>query len=619
MQIRLLMLFSSLLFVFFVFAACESGDGDATLTDGDVADGDDDALPDGDTDNIADGDMEPEEDGDEDGDVDTEIDGDIEAEIEAEEEMMEGYPDALPFTFTREQEGEPLTEQEITAFTKKITGFWKDSAFFDWVWWTSHGLDASYDPEMPDYKLWWQDTQSYMENGVLRFSHTGGADNLLLRTCKILNNVAAAYLMTGDAEFGRIVEAYSKGIVALSKGMEWGGEGEPARYLQARAIFTHNHEFEYEGGRKVKVEYDEVKKKYSYSWNAHTIPNPSNPYFGEIWLRTMRSKDDVPHFYRSVPMLQRLVEDGQDESVRQAAAEALAYVQGFAKDVVDEGYNIRSVNRCGQAMLPSAGDDPPECPPEDPECRNECLVEDEACTRHPDCALSCEGIENCTGVKDLASFVLFEIFDEKAECTAKLGSALISYGEPLGNDCEEGISDLYEPIATSQHYFNTHIIRIFHVAAGYNALMQGRSGVAREILEGMGQRARRDVNDEEKRAQEDAWDGDLSAYLLAAAAAGMPLTNHEARVVRDVFTYSAEHYAEFPYWDPWNTDGLEGYFEYKPERCKPDPDNEGRNICAVRITEIAHLLEYCYSPLRNPTGAKLVDCEIIGDPSRWGE
>ncbi len=552
----------------------------------------------------------------------TQQEGDSEVELEAEQEesIVEKYPSALPFELTREAEGEPLTEQEITEFTKKITGFWKNSGFLNWVWWTSHGLDASYDATMPDYKLWWQDTQSYMEDGVLRFSHTGGADNLLLRTCKILNNVSAAYLLTGEEQFGRIVEAYSKGIVALSKGMEWGGEGEPAKYLQARAIFTHNHEFEYEGGRKVKVEYDEVKKKYIYSWNAHTIPNPENPYFGEIWLRTFRSKDDVPHFYRSVPMLKRVVEDAKDDSVREAAAEALEYIEGFAKDVVDHEYTIRSVNRCGDAIVPSVADDSyPPCDEDDTTCKDQCLVDDTECTRHPDCSLSCAEAEGCAEIKDLASFVLFEFFDPIAECNAKLGSSLIAYGETMDNDCGAGISEGYEPLATEQHYFNTHIIRIFHVAAAYNALMAGEYDVAKQILIGIGQRARRDINNEEKWIQEaDEWGGDLSSFLLAAAATGLPLTDHEARLIHDVYSYSADYYADYPYWDPWNAEGLEGKFNYKPERCSTNSET-GERYCAVRITEILHLMEYCYSPLRNEAGAKLVDCSVVIDPSRWGE
>jgi hypothetical protein len=33
---------------------------------------------------------------------------------------------------------------------------------------------------------------------------------------------------------------------------------------------------------------------------------------------------------------------------------------------------------------------------------------------------------------------------------------------------------------------------------------------------------------------------------------------------------------------------------------------------------MAILLEYCYSPLVNPAGAPLVDCEIIRDVTKWG-
>ncbi len=37
----------------------------------------------------------------------------------------------------------------------------------------------------------------------------------------------------------------------------------------------------------------------------------------------------------------------------------------------------------------------------------------------------------------------------------------------------------------------------------------------------------------------------------------------------------------------------------------------------VAIEEIALVLEYCFSPFRNPAGAPLVDCDIVADPTRW--
>ncbi|NOZ00328.1 MAG: hypothetical protein GXP54_00365, partial [Deltaproteobacteria bacterium] len=35
-------------------------------------------------------------------------------------------PRKLPFEFKRPSEGEPMTAAEVTAFTKKVTGLWKD-------------------------------------------------------------------------------------------------------------------------------------------------------------------------------------------------------------------------------------------------------------------------------------------------------------------------------------------------------------------------------------------------------------------------------------------------------------------------------------------------------------
>ena len=55
----------------------------------------------------------------------------------------------------RASSGTPPTEDEIADFTAKLTGFYKDVGYFDWLRRISHGLDASYDPEMFDYKLWW--------------------------------------------------------------------------------------------------------------------------------------------------------------------------------------------------------------------------------------------------------------------------------------------------------------------------------------------------------------------------------------------------------------------------------------------------------------------------------
>ena len=478
-------------------------------------------------------------------------------------------PDSLPFSFTRPDVGGPLTPQEIADFTKRITGFWKEVGYFDWILRTSHGMDASNPDGMPDYKLYWQDTAAIKAGDVVTFEHRGGADNIMIRTPKILNNAIAGYLTSGDEKLGRVVEQYSKGIVALFLGMMW-DEQDPEDYLMARAIFTQNHTY-FEDGREAYVDYKKINEE-RYDWNAHTIPNPNNPSWGDIWVRNMRSKDDVPHIFRAVPMLMRAATDGADENVRQAAQTALTYLQGFSRDIVDSGYHIRTKDIKGNAYVP-----------------------------HKD------GFVN-----DLASFVLYNVIDPEAECNAKLVSALIAYGDPLDLDCGDGIGELYERVAASQHYFNWAIIRYFHSAALTNALVIRENDIAYALLEGMANRVNAIMNDVEGPLEHHEWWADAAAYLLSAAAGGFPLTSEEARLVVDLYNQSVDHFEAWPNWDLWDPSVPDGELEYKPNRDAP-----GGTV--VRETELTFLIEYCYSPFRNPASAPLVDCDIVLDPTRWGE
>lgn len=489
----------------------------------------------------------------------------------------------MPWEVTREDEGEPLSPEEITAFTKKITGFWKDSGYFNWVWWTSHGLSATYDTSMPDYKLWWQDTQASKVGNTVVFTHTGGADNLTLRTCKVLSNAMAGYMLSGDEMFRRIVVAYSKGLVALSQGMEWGAN-DPVKYLQARAVFNHNHSYELEGGRFVKVDYDPVKQGIVESWNAHTIPNDSNPYYGEIWLRTMRSKDDVPHMFRTIPLLMNLSENAEDAEVREWTGKALEYLTGFAKDIVDQGYQIRTKDIDGEAFIP---------------------------------------LDDTGRVKDLASFVVFDIIFENAECNQKLSTSLIAYGEPLEIECGSGGRNDYEYVATAGHYFNYAIVRYFHMSSIAMAIVDEYYDVAEQLLAGLFERADRWMNPDEEELKDEhpEWDADVATHLLASATVGLPLKSSEARHIVKWYSASADHYAAWDKWDPWDSSLPDGDFEYKPDRngYAVPGDPESGAVTYIRPTEIPYLLEYCFSPYRNPNGAELVDCDVIADPSRWGE
>ena len=484
-----------------------------------------------------------------------------------------GLPDSLPFELTRDPVGVPPSQAEITAFTKKITGFWKTVDFFRWCHWHSHGLHASYDPAMPDYALWWQDTRASKAGDTVTFVHYGGADNLMIRTSKVLSNAIAGYLASGDPWMRRIVIDYCKGTVALFTGLSYEGEDPADKYVTARAVFTHNHGFSTEDGKSVAVDYEPFKHE-SYDWNAHSVPNPNNPTYGSIWVRNMRSKDDLPHMWRTVPLLMRLVQDADDPEVVAAGQTALEYLIGFSKDIVDQGYLIRTKEN-DQTYVP---------------------MEEEA----PDT------------VKDLASFVAFEEYVPNAECDPKLTAAFFAYGESLDNDCGNGLSPTYESVATTTHYFNYAIVRYFHLTAITAALVLGHNRTAEQLLMGLVERIDDYMTDEEKRMEHAEWDADLAAYLLASAASGLPLTAAEARLVQLRYDLSVDHFLNYELWDLWDASVPDGEHSYIPSRDEGDERH-------VRLPAMVYLIEYCYSPWKNPAGVEMVDCAVVLDPTRWGE
>jgi hypothetical protein len=75
-------------------------------------------------------------------------------ELERETELeTSNLPASLPFEFTRPPKGTAPTQDEITAFTKKLTAFYKKSEYFKWILRTSHGVDKS--SGTPDFSFWW--------------------------------------------------------------------------------------------------------------------------------------------------------------------------------------------------------------------------------------------------------------------------------------------------------------------------------------------------------------------------------------------------------------------------------------------------------------------------------
>ncbi len=477
-------------------------------------------------------------------------------------------PDHLPFTLTRPDKGKPLTQSEIENFSYKISGLWKRINFFRWVIWTSHGMDAS--TGKPDYLIWWQDVNAVKTGDLVTFRHSnsGGAHNIGIPTAKVLSQAIGGYMLTGDKYAAKVAEEYCKGLTATMKGMVW-DKNDPNIYLMARNIVNRNYSVTLEGGRKKAVDYTPWYNTYK-TWNAQRLHYPHNPYWGDIYVTNMRSKDDVCHIFRTAAFLWYIIKQAKDPDVQSACQETLKYLKGFAKDIVDHDYHIRTKDGQGKPFIPD---------------------------------------------QDLASFVNYISVDPKSECTARLASDFLAYGvQKDKTDCGSGYGSIYEKFAVTTHYFNYAIINNFHMAAIDLALVTGNYKTARKLLLGLVERINNYMHPskQEPGPKNDYWESDLAVLLVQAASVGLPLTSEEARLVQKYYSNSVDAYENWPRWDLWAKSVPDGTYDFRTGfRPKHTPNT-------VDIENIALLLEYCNSPFRNPAGVSPVDCDIIRDESRWG-
>lgn len=571
-----LLIFWFLLLVAIFAASC--GD-DNNPTDGDE-DGDTDnemetelETADGDTD-INDSDLETS-----DGDTDvTDLDPDEteneEAfETEAEEEVEQRLPTSLPFEYTREDEGEPITEQEITEFTKKLMGFLADIDYFQWIYETCHGVDKS--TGKPDYLIWWHDVDAVKEGDTVTFRHNrnyGGSHNNAKPTSLALVQAIAQYLSTGDEKAAVLVEQFAKSFTATMKGFVY-NENDKIDWLMTRNIITQNHSFTMPNGKKKAVDYSDWYFSYE-GWNAERYHYPDNPTWGDIWVTTKRSKDDIPHLYRATGWFPYVLKYGKDEYVKEAVQEAYDYMKLFAKDIVDNGYYVRTKDENGEAYIPMGKE------------------------------------------QDHASLIGYvEILDEYAECDARLATALLAYGDTRDIDCASGQGSIYDDFAININYFNGQIINSFHMNAVQYALLNHYDDEAKALLEGLVTRIERYLDPESGAAGQSrtSFEKDMALLLLEAGSVGYPLTSEEARKIHYFFSNTVDVYKDFPNWDLWDDSVADGTYSFRDQFHPKELDD------TIGMEEIAFVIEYCWSPFRNESSVDFVDCDIVKDPSRWKE
>ncbi len=455
-------------------------------------------------------------------------------------------------------EGEdPAAATARAAFTSELSAFYRDTAYLRWLDAISHGMDAS--AGQRPFALYWDGVTLSKHEGTVVFRHDDWADNTMIPSSRVMGQLGALYLWSGNPRAGRLAAQYARGLSSTMLGLQWSAV-DPLRSIMARAIFPQSHTIEREGGLAF-VDYTPVSKPRD-DWNTETIRVANNPHWPEAWAQTIRSKDDVPHIYLAATVLPHLRAFAADTSVREAAGEAYDLLRGFARDIVDHHYWIRSKREDGSVYYPGL------------------YPSDER-------------------VSDLANFSLFQYVYPKGECDARLSTALLGYEERRGEDCGDGLVRTVDLVATEANFYNYLILSTFHLSATMIAVEQGRDAMAEALLAGLASRMDFDLNLKASEIPEGdiaRWQADLAVFIVYAAAAGMAVPPHAVRFVQAQFSAALPRLREFPAYDPWSVP--DGEYPLHPT---------GRGIGA---DEIGVFFWYCWSPYR-ASSPLIVDCEAL--------
>ena len=476
----------------------------------------------------------------------------------------ETLPDSLPFEFTREDVGEPVSPEEVSAFTWRIVEAWRRADFFHYLQGIVYGVPRNNPQGMPYYSVYWSGVAPYKEGDLVTFRHLegGSAENIMIPNPVLLTNVIAAYKFAGDERLALLADELARGVSAQFMGCVWDrGVSAEDRHVMARAVINNNFEAVRADGRRYAADYSAWRILDMRRWNTWFINIPNNPYWGDVYIQNMRSKDDVCHLFRAGGLLPHFLNLFPDPEVRAGVSGAFHDLAAFAKDITDHGFRIRSVDLDGNIWIP--------------------------------------GI-------DLASFVFY---GQQSECDAVLAARLLGYGDPGEIDCGNGISSLYETVATSTHTYNYNIIRNFHMAALLASLNHRYDEVALRLMEGLAERSTSEMGKTEGTfadpGEQENFNGDLAGNLAKYAACGLPLTSREVRHLHRYYDEAAEVWNSWGEWNLWDASVPDGRHAYTPGT-------------RVDFQDMTAFLQLCASPFVNDAGAAAVDCEIIRDAANWG-
>ena len=243
----------------------------------------------------------------------------------------------LPFSYTRPERGEPGTHAEVAEVTGLLREGLAHTRYFEFPEARAHGW-----PQRDPKGRYWYGTEwsgvAIVRTGtsVVLDHPEDGSDNNGLRTAPVLAGACFAHALHPSDELDHLVRKLIRGMSSWILAMERSSTpGAPT--LLARAAYPEPVEWELNGLR-IRADYSDQRPGVDNEVSEY-VHIADNPHWGDVWVKSKRSKDDIGHMLRVMAEL----ESCRAQCPRNARRlrRHLEHYRAWARRVEDDGFASR--------------------------------------------------------------------------------------------------------------------------------------------------------------------------------------------------------------------------------------------------------------------------------------
>ncbi len=471
--------------------------------------------------------------------------GQLDAAVDA------GSPRIFPFQYQRSDVGTPVSAAELTAVTDLYLDLLERLGYFKLIDLRAHGWPESA-VTAPWYATWWSGVVVQRSGGKVTYLHpTDSSDNNGLRTAPMMEGACYAWRLwrhpTHELLLRRLMRGNSSWVLAMHR---WPSDLD---VLQARAAYPPPVT---DLARGIFIDYSPDRPGID-GVTGEFVHIPANPLWGDIWIRSKRSKDDIPYMQRAISQVDTCATLFSDAGGRVDFELMRTLHQAWAARVAADGLRIATLNKSLAVTYPTDQ---------------------------------------------------FTWYNETAECDEVLALRLMAAGTPSTTNCGDGSRP--PEITPGPNSSAMQIVRSAHEASSNLALLNGQDALARDLLGGLAKRTDLLIKAYLLgMAPSNITPQDFAELLIHSVNTGLPLTSREVRWLHDRIRE-----AHTTYLDGRNAGTLAAQEPGAPDGTYAfEPTGAG-----LHFNDIGALLGSCAAQFRNPDTRPVLDCaRVASRPPSW--